>query len=619
MTAPHITPLPTPPSRSQSPDTFSTDADAFLGALPDFQSDANAQADYLDGLADQVTVDAAAAEAAAAIAAGAANYMGDYNALTTYQIGESVSYNGRRYVAKTVNTGITPADGANWFLINDGDVLGPVSATNNGIALFDGTTGKIIKSGLDNGTAGQVLTSGGGGNTPTWSTISLSVQYPQNVKSADYTLTINDAGKQIFHPASDGVTRTYTIPANATVPFPIGTVILFTVENFGKPVDVNIVSDTLVFGDGTTGSISVAASNTLMAIKVSSTKWMASYLYQTGAVGKITQSVAITHETTPHLRIYQWSASGFGSYFTPPGAPGNTCYGAAFNPAGNVLAVTNVSNPYIYAYPWSPSTGLGTKFGDPSTTPSGWGYDVAFHPAGNVIALSHDISPFISAYRWSSTGFGTKFSNPATLPTGTGVGINFNPAGDTVALAHVNSPFVTAYRWSSTGFGTKFANPGTLPTGMGGGVAFNPAGDVLAVAHATSPAISVYPWSSSTGFGTKFANPGTLPAGVGNKVVFSPLGDSLVVAHMTSPFVSAYSWSGSGFGTKFANPATLPASHGEDVAFSADANVVAVTHSGSPYITAYSWSSSTGFGTKFADPSSLPPGNAKGVAFGLSL
>ena len=68
MPAPHITPLPTPPSRSQSPDTFSTDADAFLGALPDFQTDANTQADYLDALADQVTADAAAADADAAAA-----------------------------------------------------------------------------------------------------------------------------------------------------------------------------------------------------------------------------------------------------------------------------------------------------------------------------------------------------------------------------------------------------------------------------------------------------------------------------------------------------------------------------------------------------------------------
>ena len=171
MPAPQISPLPTPPSRSQSPETFSVDADAFLGAFPDFQSEANDQADYLDALAIAVDADATIASNSAAIAAGAANYQGDYSAGTTYQIGESVSYTGRRYVAKTVNTGVTPADGANWFLINDGDVLGPVSATNNGIALYDGTTGKIIKSGLNNGTAGQALISGGSGNAPTWGSV----------------------------------------------------------------------------------------------------------------------------------------------------------------------------------------------------------------------------------------------------------------------------------------------------------------------------------------------------------------------------------------------------------------------------------------------------------------
>lgn len=168
MPAPQISPLPTPPSRSQSPDTFSTDADAFLGALPDFQAEANDQADYLDALAIQVDADATTASNAAATAAGAANYMGDYNAGTTYQIGESVSYNGRRYVAKTVNTGVTPADGANWFLINDGDVLGPASATNNALAVFDGTTGKMLKSPLGNGTLGAIIASGGAGNPPSF-------------------------------------------------------------------------------------------------------------------------------------------------------------------------------------------------------------------------------------------------------------------------------------------------------------------------------------------------------------------------------------------------------------------------------------------------------------------
>lgn len=68
MPVPLITPLPTPPSRSQSPSTFSADADAFIAALPEFQSDANAQALYLDGLAAQVTIDTANADADAAAA-----------------------------------------------------------------------------------------------------------------------------------------------------------------------------------------------------------------------------------------------------------------------------------------------------------------------------------------------------------------------------------------------------------------------------------------------------------------------------------------------------------------------------------------------------------------------
>jgi hypothetical protein len=171
-----ITPLPTPPSRSQSPATFSTDADTFLGALPDFATEANALA--TDVNADEASAAASATTAtnAASIAVGAANYRGAYSAGTTYQIGQSVSSGGRQWVAKTINTGVTPAEGANWLLINDGDVVGPVSATANALALYDGTTGKIIKSGLNNGTAGQALLSGGSGNAPVWGNVEGGVR-----------------------------------------------------------------------------------------------------------------------------------------------------------------------------------------------------------------------------------------------------------------------------------------------------------------------------------------------------------------------------------------------------------------------------------------------------------
>lgn len=67
-----ITPLPTPPSRSQSPASFSDDADAFLGALPAFATEANALATAANSDATNAAASAAAADASADAAAASA-------------------------------------------------------------------------------------------------------------------------------------------------------------------------------------------------------------------------------------------------------------------------------------------------------------------------------------------------------------------------------------------------------------------------------------------------------------------------------------------------------------------------------------------------------------------
>ena len=100
---------------------------------------------------------------------------------------------------------------------------------------------------------------------------------PQNSKSADYTLVLTDAGKHIYHPGSDTSTRTWTIPANSSVAYTIGTAITFVNDTSGGAITIAITSDTLVLAPaGTTGSRTLAANGVATAIKMTSTRWMIS-------------------------------------------------------------------------------------------------------------------------------------------------------------------------------------------------------------------------------------------------------------------------------------------------------------------------------------------------------
>lgn len=100
---------------------------------------------------------------------------------------------------------------------------------------------------------------------------------PQNSQSTSYTLVAADSGKQIFHPSADTTARTFTIPANSSVPFPVGTAITFINQNGAGLITISITSDVLRFaGTGATGSRSLAANGVATAIKVTSTEWIIS-------------------------------------------------------------------------------------------------------------------------------------------------------------------------------------------------------------------------------------------------------------------------------------------------------------------------------------------------------
>ena len=99
---------------------------------------------------------------------------------------------------------------------------------------------------------------------------------PQNSQSAAYTLVLADAGKHIFHPSTDANARTYTIPANSSVAYPIGTAITF-INMTAAVVTIAITTDTMYLSSaGTTGSRSLAQYGSATAIKMTSTTWLIS-------------------------------------------------------------------------------------------------------------------------------------------------------------------------------------------------------------------------------------------------------------------------------------------------------------------------------------------------------
>lgn len=92
------------------------------------------------------------------------------------------------------------------------------------------------------------------------------------------TFALTDSGKTIYHDETSA--RTWTIPANASIAFPIGTTIILdnTGNGGGTPgaITLQITSDTLRRGDGTagTGTRTIAANAVAAIRKTKATEWV---------------------------------------------------------------------------------------------------------------------------------------------------------------------------------------------------------------------------------------------------------------------------------------------------------------------------------------------------------
>lgn len=101
---------------------------------------------------------------------------------------------------------------------------------------------------------------------------------PVNSQSAAYTAVLSDNGKVILHPSTDANARTFTIPSNASVAFPIGTVLSF-VNMTSQVVTISINTDTLYLAStGATGNRTLAQFGMASALKINATQWIISGL-----------------------------------------------------------------------------------------------------------------------------------------------------------------------------------------------------------------------------------------------------------------------------------------------------------------------------------------------------
>ena len=183
-------------------------------------------------------------------------WQGAYNGATAYVANDVVSYNNSTYICILASTGNLPTNATYWSLMalaGAGDVVGPASSTDSVLAVYDGTTGKLLKNSTmpisSVGYIGSPQVSGG---------------------ATAYTLALADAGDHVYF--TGGSTATLTVPTNATVAFPTGTTILVLNNNSGN-LTISGAGVTFQLANGSTGNRTVATKGMASLIKVATDTW----------------------------------------------------------------------------------------------------------------------------------------------------------------------------------------------------------------------------------------------------------------------------------------------------------------------------------------------------------
>jgi len=184
---------------------------------------------------------------------------------------------GGTYSPITNSYALRVASGQSYFGNNikvGSDANRGTTAGTNQIALFNGTAPVGT---LTNGVS--LYSSSGDLNFMDSAGAAYKVGFrnvPVNSQIANYTAILSDSGKFIFHPSTDANARQFTIPANSSVAYDVGTVLTF-VNMTSQVVTITINTDTMYLaGAGTTGNRTLALYGMATAIKMTATTWLIS-------------------------------------------------------------------------------------------------------------------------------------------------------------------------------------------------------------------------------------------------------------------------------------------------------------------------------------------------------
>lgn len=98
---------------------------------------------------------------------------------------------------------------------------------------------------------------------------------PMNSQTGNYTLVITDRGKTILHPPSSGSGDVFTIPANSSVAFPVGTAITIINADATNTLSIAITTDAMTLANSTTtGTRTLAVNGVATIVKIGTTSWI---------------------------------------------------------------------------------------------------------------------------------------------------------------------------------------------------------------------------------------------------------------------------------------------------------------------------------------------------------